>query len=195
MGNAARKPGRPTKRDQVINGLGQYIRLARLDAALSLDLTKIARRIGVHRHTIDNHGADPAVAALLVELGQLDEQRNAERDNEQPSPAAEPAAGHARPVLDGPSSENAYAALRKLSDPELDRRITREIEASVWAMQTYVGHRRRSRDVNDAPRVAFDLDEALKRLHAISARLKPLVVEHNRRNRERRGGGLNPEMR
>lgn len=86
MRNAARKPGRPTKKDQVVNGLGHYIRLARIDSTLSLDLTKIARRIGVHRHTIDNHGADPAVAALLVELGRLDEQRNAERVNEQPSP-------------------------------------------------------------------------------------------------------------
>ena len=53
-------------------------------------------------------------------------------------------------------------------------------------MQKYLGHRRRDADVSDAPRVAYDLDEALKSLHASSATLKPLVAEQSRRERERR---------
>ncbi|MET0395807.1 MAG: hypothetical protein ABW277_03175, partial [Longimicrobiaceae bacterium] len=76
--------------------------------------------------------------------------------------------------------------IRALTDAALAMRMERVVQESQWAMQKYLGHRRRDADVSDAPRVAFDLDEALRSLHAVAATLKPLVAEQSRRERERR---------
>ncbi len=96
-----------------------------------------------------------------------------------------------------PSVEELRASMtahpvRALSDAALAIRIERVVQESQWAMQKYLGHRRRDADVSDAPRVAYDLDEALKSLHASSATLKPLVADSPAANES---GDVTPPVR
>ena len=203
-----RKPGAPRKRTQIVNGLTSYVRTAEGDATLTLELVKIARRIGVSDDTIRNYRDDPEIRELLQRLDRLRTQRAEERQRRAAADALE-RTGHESRGGKGPmagqvpiSNEGiAYIgrectglaeallfgdATVALSEDSLHRQIMqvmREIEA---AMLTYVGRCRRERDGRNVRRIAYDLDEALIRLHRLQAKLAPLAAEYRRREEGRR---------
>ena len=100
---------RPRVREVVIRGLKEYVALGRHDPGISLSLTKIAKRIDVHRQTILNYSGDPRVAALLGELKGVKEERKRAKEILETETAADGAAVAPSAAVSAPPSVESYA--------------------------------------------------------------------------------------
>lgn len=76
-----------------------------------------------------------------------------------------------------------------LTDEQLGREIGQTVTQATWALQRFVGQRKRTSSVDDAPLVLHDMEQAYWALGKQIEALRPLVVQQQRRRRDREGLG------
>ena len=69
----------------------------------------------------------------------------------------------------------------KFSDHEIERRINQSVEEIRWAISQFLSHTKRGEHAERSPRIMYDLDQMIHRLHKLAEGLRPLVTEQRRR--------------
>ena len=80
-----------------------------------------------------------------------------------------------------PAFQLSGEGLDQLSDPDLESDMEALLQQAGWAMQRFLGFRKRSPGVAEAALAAHDLEATLYTLRRVQQDLAPLLTEYQRR--------------